>query len=213
MCGWRAPSGGQYIYIFGKKAVKVYLLQDGNDRVNVLEVCLSHSARNLSKLIHRRCRSSLHQSQSKLKAAQSHKAPVLCSLQAETAIQSWRINRASKRPGFIFDRRGSIWPYDLLWPLRGVSTSPFADHITIYDDTYTFVRKVEIAGVGDYELNDVAIYQGVIGPEFPSGAIAYAIESDALTGFGISSLESVFSNLDLTLTFAPNTAFTPRDFV
>ena len=48
MCGWRAPSGAQYIYIFGKKAVKVYLLQDGNDRVNVLEVCLSHSAQNLS---------------------------------------------------------------------------------------------------------------------------------------------------------------------
>ena len=44
MCGWRAPSGAQYIYIFGKKTVKVYLLQDGSDRVNVLEVCPSHSA-------------------------------------------------------------------------------------------------------------------------------------------------------------------------
>ena len=89
----------------------------------------------------------------------------------------------------------------------------FADHINIYDNTYMLVKQVGIAGVGDYELNDVAIYQGVIGPKFPSGAIAYAIESDELTGFGISSLEGVFSNLDLTSTFAPNTAFTPRDFI
>ena len=89
----------------------------------------------------------------------------------------------------------------------------FAGHISIYDDMHTLVRQVEIAGVGDYELNDVAIYQGVIGPKFPSGAIAYAIESDKLTGFGISSLASVFSNPDLSSTFAPNTAFTPRNFV
>ena len=89
----------------------------------------------------------------------------------------------------------------------------FADHINIYDDMYTFVKQVDIAGVGDYELNDVAIYQGMISPKFPSGAIAYAIESEKLTGFGISSLESVFSNYDLTSAFAPNTAFTPRDFV
>lgn len=39
MCGWRAPSGAQYIYIFGKKVVKVYLLQDKTQQVNVLEVC------------------------------------------------------------------------------------------------------------------------------------------------------------------------------
>jgi len=42
MCGWRAPSGAQYIYVFGKKTVKVYILQDGNNCVNVLEVGPSH---------------------------------------------------------------------------------------------------------------------------------------------------------------------------
>lgn len=85
----------------------------------------------------------------------------------------------------------------------------FSGHINIYSGTYTLVKQVEIAGVGDYKLNDAAIYQGAIGPKLPSGAIAYAIESDQLTGFGISSLDTVFSNPD----FVPNTAFTPRNFV
>jgi 3-phytase len=44
MYGWRAPSGAQYIYIFGKKAVKFYVLRDENDCIDVLEVGSSHSA-------------------------------------------------------------------------------------------------------------------------------------------------------------------------
>jgi 3-phytase len=39
MYGWRAPSSAQYLYIFGKTAVKFFILQGGNDLVNVLEVC------------------------------------------------------------------------------------------------------------------------------------------------------------------------------
>ena len=89
----------------------------------------------------------------------------------------------------------------------------FPGLINIYDRSYKLVNQIEIAGVDDYELNDAAIYQGVIGPKFPSAAIAYAIESDEFTGFSISSLEKLFSNPDHKSTFAPNTAFTPRDFV
>jgi 3-phytase len=217
MCGWRAPSGAQYIYIFGKKTVKVYLLQDDNDRIHVLEVCPGHF-----------CLKFVTTDPS---SVQVITAPVPIEAEGCTVSQGSSTVLFASGDGNVYAFRAaeSTAPpsVEVLFStgeaVSGLTTYyglyeehllvVFADRINIYDDSHKLVKQVEIAGVGDYELNDVAIYQGVIGPKFPSGAIAYAIESDELTGFGISSLESVFSNLDLTSTFALNTVFTPRKFV
>jgi 3-phytase len=217
MCGWRAPSGAQYLYVFGKKVVKVYLLRDDNDRVNVLEVCRSHLYLKFIK--------------TNSSSVQVFTAPVPIEAEGCTVSQgtgavifasgdgnvyAFRAAESTERPSVqvLFSTNEEVSGLTTYYGLHEeYLLVVFADHINIYDAKYTLVKQVGIAGVGDYELNDVAIYQGVIGPMFPSGAIAYAIESDELTGFGISSLESVFSNLDPTSTFAPNTVFTPREFV
>jgi len=217
MCGWRAPSGAQYIYIFGKKAVKVYLLQDGSDRVHVLEVCPTPFCPKFVK--------------TDSSSVQVFTAPVPIEAEGCTVSQGSSTVLFASGDGNVYAFRAaeSTAPptVEVLFSTReavsGLTTYyglyeeyllvVFADHINIYDNVHKLVELVEIAGVGDYELNDVAIYQGVIGSKFPSGAVAYAIESDELTGFGISSLENVFSNLDPTSTFAPNTGFSPRQFV
>ena len=213
MCGWRAPSGAQYIYIFGKKVVKVYLLQDGSDRIHVLEVCPSHFC---PKFVNTDSRVQVFTAPVPIEAegcTVSQGSSTVLFASGDGNVYVFRAAESTAPPSVevIFSTREAISGLTTYYGLyEEYLLVVFAGHINIYDSLYTLVKQVEITGVGDYELNDVAVYQGVIGPKFRSGAIAYAIESDELTGFGISSLENVF---DLPSTFAPNTAFTPREFI
>lgn len=79
------------------------------------------------------------------------------------------------------------------------------DVIEIYSPSLELKGSLAVTGAEDIEIAGTAIYQSS-SSQYPYGLISYAIESDSGVGFGVSSLEPVFTELRLE----PNTRYTPR---
>ena len=70
------------------------------------------------------------------------------------------------------------------------------DTVAVYGPPFDFVGNLKLVGHGDIEVQGLAVYQGSTS-KYPSGVLAYAIESDDVTGFGVSSLDGAIQKLGL----------------
>ncbi|GES60595.1 hypothetical protein ATEIFO6365_0006005600 [Aspergillus terreus] len=80
-----------------------------------------------------------------------------------------------------------------------------SDVIEVYSPSLELEGSFSLTGAEDIEITGTAIYQSS-SSQYPYGLISYAIESDSGVGFGVSSLEPVFTKLRLE----PNTRYSPR---
>jgi 3-phytase len=82
----------------------------------------------------------------------------------------------------------------------------FEDAISVYDSrNFTQLGALKFADVEDIEIQGLAMHQPA-SSEFPSGFISYAIETEEIKGFALSSLHGVLSRLGLQT----NVDFDPR---
>lgn len=78
--------------------------------------------------------------------------------------------------------------------------------VGIYDQDFELLGTLNLAGYEDIEIEGLNLYQAETS-KYPAGALTYAIEAgDDVAGFGLSSLEGVAEEFDLTL----NTEYDPR---
>lgn len=78
--------------------------------------------------------------------------------------------------------------------------------VNVYSQKLELKGSLTLTGAEDIEVAGLSLYQSA-SPQFPDGIICYAFESDSSEGYGISSLEPVFTELGLE----PNTTYSPRN--
>src|SRR5690606_15737773 len=70
--------------------------------------------------------------------------------------------------------------------------------VAVYDDDFDQLGSLNLAGLEDIEVQGLSIHQAAT-VNAPEGALVYAIEADDVAGFGVSSLEGVFDDLDIEM--------------
>ncbi|KAH7105516.1 hypothetical protein BKA62DRAFT_766877 [Auriculariales sp. MPI-PUGE-AT-0066] len=206
LCGWRsADSGMQYIYIFGKKQVKVYMVHEKDNGLKVLEVSLPVVETCVAVLI-------LQQIQTIAVPIEAEGCAVSSTLQSilyggdDGNVYTFPAHESIANPKsrVILSGKAQIAGLALYFGVEEEYLFVlYEESITVFNGIFQPVRNIKLDGVEDYALNDIAIYQRVIGTTFAEGALAFAIESDDVTGFALAPLESVVNGLSVNLAFSP----------
>lgn len=77
------------------------------------------------------------------------------------------------------------------------------DVIAVYSAKFNLLGSMKLSGAEEAEIQGLSVYQSKT-KQYPAGALAYAIEDEDGKGFGISSLESAFKSLKLTVNSISN---------
>jgi 3-phytase len=78
------------------------------------------------------------------------------------------------------------------------------DTVAVYAPPFNLLGNLKLVGHEDIEIQGLSVFQRSTS-KYPSGVLAYAIESEDITGFGVSSLDGAIQNLGLKV----NTKYDP----
>jgi len=70
------------------------------------------------------------------------------------------------------------------------------DTVAVYSPPFNHLGNLKLVGHEDIEIQGLSVYQGSTS-NYPAGVIAYAIEAEDVTGFGVSSLDGAIKALGL----------------
>ncbi|KAI0517602.1 hypothetical protein F5B22DRAFT_654824 [Xylaria bambusicola] len=192
LCAWKSQrSGEQYLYLFGKKQAVQFLLRETRNSLEIVEVRTFETPIEASS-----CAISVS----------AHN--IFFSGDDDPTIYTFNATESTEIPditvlGAAEDDVTGLTVYvgeksDYLFVAQ-------QDTITIYDELFIELGSVTLTGDDDIEIQGLDMYQSKT-QLYPAGVVTYAIESNSGAGFGISSLEGIFDNLNLKL----NTAYNPR---
>ncbi|KAJ9489687.1 hypothetical protein VN97_g3579 [Penicillium thymicola] len=191
LCTWRSPSsGGNYFYLLGKKEARQFLVREKDSDVEILEV------QRFKVPVSSSCTVSPTNGTVYL-AGEDKKS--IYTFQATESTSAPNINVLGK----VNDDVTGLAVYvgsesDYLFVAE-------TDVINIYSPKLRLQGTLTLTGAKDIELAGLSLYQAA-STQYPDGILGYSIETDAGEGYGISSLEPVFTELGLE----PNTTYSPR---
>ncbi|KAH8826559.1 hypothetical protein DL96DRAFT_1499536 [Flagelloscypha sp. PMI_526] len=195
LCGWKAVggSGAQYLYVFGKKQLKILEMRDVNGTLITSEVqtakvpieaetCVLSNANSTSQILFGGEDGNIYG----FPALESTTAPNV------TVVKSF--NNTEKMTSFAT----YVTPDTEYLFVAG------EEMIEVYSENFTSVGSLQLE-YEDYKLSGISLFQSNIISDFPEGAIALALELDSVPGFVVSSLKDILAE-DLKIT---NSSFTP----
>ncbi|CEN61735.1 hypothetical protein ASPCAL08384 [Aspergillus calidoustus] len=186
---WRSPRGADYFYLFGKKQAIQFLVRENQKEVEILEIQTfpipvepSSCAVGPEGIVYLAAEETTIYT---FQAAESTEAPKVKTLGEVGDDVSGLAVYVSRRSHYLFVAQ--------------------TDVIEVYSPDLKLKGSLTLTGAEDIEIAGTSIYQGS-SSKYPHGLISYAIESESGTGYGVSSLEPLFTKLRLD----PNTRYTPR---
>ena len=193
LCAWKSQiSGEQYLYLFGKHQAVQFLLRGQKESLDVTEIQTFKTPVEASS-----CALSL--------SAES----VFFSGDDSSTVYAFKTAESTVTPdikalGEVDDDITGLAVY------IGNGSDYLAvaqkDVVSIYDVSLELLGSLKLTGDEDIEVQGLTFYQGSTS-NYSEGALVYAIESEAGTGFGVSSLGAAFDALSLE----PNTSYDPRN--
>lgn len=193
LCVWRSQSSGeQYLYLFGKKQAIQLLIRATRRSIEIIEVQTFKTPVEASSCAISQSAHSVFFSGDDdpniytFGAAESTKAPNITVLGAAENDVTGLAMYIGNDSDYLFVAQSDV--------------------ITFYDESFNNLGFATLTGDDDIEIQGLNIYQAKT-QFYPAGVVTYAIESDAGTGFGLSSLERLFANFELGI----NTAYNPRE--
>ncbi|KAK4099208.1 thermostable phytase [Parathielavia hyrcaniae] len=196
LCSWKSPTGNDYVYLFGKKEAKLFFVPKDDDGdyedIKLVEIqtfplpfeasgCAA--APSLSKMF---VSADDDKDVYVFDLAESTTAPAISKIgEAEDDVTGVAVY-VSGTPGFDY----------LIVAMK--------DTVAVYAPPFTLLGNLKLVGHEDIEIQGLSVYQGST-PQYPSGVLAYAIESEDVTGFGVSSLDGAIQTLGLKV----NTKYDP----
>ncbi|CAG8899451.1 unnamed protein product [Penicillium egyptiacum] len=191
LCTWRSPvSGGHYFYLLGKKEARQFLVREKDADIEILEVqrfnvpvsgsCAVSPTNGAVYL------SGDDNSVYTFTATESTNAPTIKLLgQVDDDVTGLAVYVAPETDYLFVGQSGVVNIYSQKLELKGSLT---------------------LTGAEDIETAGLSLYQSA-STQYPDGVLGYSLETDAGKGYGISSLEPVFTDLGLE----PNTTYSPRN--
>ncbi|KAK3294131.1 uncharacterized protein B0H64DRAFT_343295 [Chaetomium fimeti] len=197
LCSWKSPSGADYVYLFGKKEAKVFLVRKDDDEDDYED--------------------------SKFVEIQTFPLPVEASGCATApSLRKMFVSADDDKDVYVFDLAESTADPtisktgeaadDVTGVAVYVSNTTNVDYlfvamddtVAVYAPPFNLLGNLKLVGYEDIEIQGLAIYQGSTS-KYASGVLTYAIESDDITGFGVSSLDGAIQQLGLQV----NTKYDP----
>ncbi|KAI0403948.1 hypothetical protein F4802DRAFT_267382 [Xylaria palmicola] len=192
LCVWRSQaSGEQYLYLFGKKQAVQFIIRATDRHVSIVEVQTFETPVEASSCAASPSGSAVFFSGDDspniytFTAAESTQAPNITILgAAETDVTGLAVY-VGKKSDYLFAAQKDV--------------------IAVYSKSFDNLGSITLTGDDGIEIEGLGIYQSKT-KSYPAGVVTFALESDAGKGFGLSSLEHIFDELDLEI----NTAYDPR---
>ncbi|KAK4125847.1 thermostable phytase [Parathielavia appendiculata] len=196
LCSWKSPTGNDYVYLFGKKEAKIFFVHKDDDGdyedsrfVEIqtfplpVEASGCATSPSLSKMF---------------VSADDDKGVYVVGLAESTAAP------AISKIGEAEDDVTGVAVYVSGTAGLDYLLVAMEDTVAVYAPTFTLLGNLQLVGHKDIEIQGLSIYQGSTS-KYPSGVLAYAIESEDITGFGVSSLDGAIQTLGLKV----NTKYDP----
>lgn len=192
LCAWKSQtSGEQYLYLFGKHQAVQFLLRNQEGSLDIAEIQTFETPVEAAS-----CGVSLSAEMVffsekgdptvyTFKAAESTTVPSISTLgEAGDGVTGLAVYFGNSSDYLVVAQ---------------------TDVAALYDTSFNLQGSWKLTGDEDIEVKGLSFYQ-VATSAYPTGLLAYAVESAAGKGFGVSSLDNAFSALALEA----NTAFDPR---
>ncbi|KAK4155852.1 3-phytase [Chaetomidium leptoderma] len=197
LCSWKSATGGDYVYLFGKKEAKVFLVRKDDDEHDYED--------------------------SRIVEIQTFTLPVEASGCATSpSLRKMFVSADDDKDVYVFDlTESTAAPViskvgeaedDVTGVAVYVSSTAGIDYlfvamkdtVAVYAPPFNLLGNLKLVGHEDIEIQGLSIYQGSTS-KYPSGALTYAIEAEDVTGFGVSSLDGTIQTLGLKV----NTKYDP----
>ncbi|RBR13674.1 uncharacterized protein FIESC28_08092 [Fusarium coffeatum] len=191
LCSWKSPAGNDYLYLFGKGEAVQLLLRETKKSLEFVKIQKFPTEFETDSC-------AVSRSESRMYISKGDKTVYAFALKEST--EAPKITEVGKAADDVtglaiyVPKKGS----DYLFVAQ-------TDKIAVYDQSLKLKGTVSLTGQEDVEIKGLDIYQGST-KKYPAGALTYAIESEEINGFGVSSLESVLKNLNIEA----NTKYDPR---
>ncbi|KAM5368525.1 hypothetical protein ACJZ2D_009502 [Fusarium nematophilum] len=191
LCSWKSDAGNDYVYLFGKGQAVQILLRETKKSVEFAEVQTFPTPFEASGCAVSRAQSRMYLSTDDDKDVyffslkESTKPPEITKAgEADDDVTGVAVY-VSKKGDYLFVAQ--------------------TDKIAVYDDAFKLQGTLTLTGSEDIEVQGLNIYQASTA-KYPSGVLTYAIESEDINGFGVTSLDSVLKKLGI----AENASYDPR---
>ncbi|KAF5022116.1 hypothetical protein F66182_5835 [Fusarium sp. NRRL 66182] len=192
LCSWKSAAGNDYIYLFGKGQAVQLLVRGRNKSVEFVEVQTFPTGFETSGC-----------------AVSRSGARMYLSTDDDKTVYTFPLKESTSAPiitnfGEVADDVTGLAVYV---PKKGSDYLFVAqkDKVAVYDHAFKLKGTLNLTGYQDIQVQGLNIYQGATS-KYPAGALTYAIESEQVNGFGISSLQQALKELNIEA----NTEYDPR---
>ncbi|KAK2008073.1 phytase [Colletotrichum eremochloae] len=195
LCSWRSKNLNDYVYFFGKNRAVQYLIRQGKDSIELVEVQSIPIPTEFSGC-------AVVESQSKMIAtADDDKDLYVFDLEESTvAPEITKLGEAPDDVSGIAVYASNTIGLDYLFVAQ-------EDSISVYKYPFDLLGNIKLIGLDDIEVEGLSLYQGSTS-KYPSGALGFALEADPdYEGFGLVSLDGALDELGVSV----NTAYDPRN--
>ncbi|KAK1963102.1 phytase [Colletotrichum sublineola] len=195
LCSWRSKNLNDYVYFFGKNRAVQYLIRQGKDSIELVEVQSIPIPTEFSGC-------AVVESQSKMIAtADDDKDLYVFDLEESTvAPEITKLGEAPDDVSGIAVYASNTIGLDYLFVAH-------EDSISVYKYPFDLIGNIKLIGLEDIEVEGLSLYQGSTS-KYPSGALGFALEADPdYEGFGLVSLDGALDELGVSV----NTAYDPRN--
>ncbi|KAF4456141.1 3-phytase precursor [Fusarium albosuccineum] len=192
LCSWKSEAGNDYIYLFGKGQAVQLLLRETKKSVEIVEVQTFPTGFEASGCTVSRSESLLY-----------------LSTDDDKDVYAFSLKESTKSPEItkVGEAEDDVTGVAVYVPKKGSDYLFVAqkDKVAVYDASFKLQGTLTLTGYEDIEVQGLNIYQAATS-KYPAGVLTYAIESEEVNGFGISSLETALEKLGI----AANTKYDPR---
>ncbi|CAG1965575.1 unnamed protein product [Fusarium graminearum] len=192
LCSWKSPAGNDYVYLFGKGQAVQLLLRATKNSIEFVEIQTFPTDFETSGC-----------------AASRSESRMYISTDDDKNVYSFSLKESTGAPKItkVGKAEDDVTGLAVYVPNKGSDYLFVAqtDKIAVYDQSFKLKGTLSLTGFEDIEVQGLNIYQGSAG-KYPAGALTYALESEEVNGFGVSSLETTLKKLKIE----PNTKYNPR---
>ncbi|KAI8685388.1 hypothetical protein NCS55_00210300 [Fusarium keratoplasticum] len=192
LCSWKSDAGNDYVYLFGKGQAVQLLLRKTKKSVELVEVQTFPTGFESSGCAVSRSESKMY-----------------ISVDDDKDVYVFPLKESTKAPEItkFGEAEDDVTGVATYVPKKGSDYLFVAqkDKVAVYDSSFKLKGTLTLTGYEDIEIQGLNIYQASTS-KYPAGVLTYAIESEEVNGFGVTSLDKVLKKLGIS----ENTKYDPR---
>ncbi|TDZ13833.1 3-phytase [Colletotrichum spinosum] len=186
LCSWRSRSANHYVFLFGKAQVVQYLVRKGKADIELVQVQTFPAPAEFSGCA--------------VSAAQSR---MMLSADDDRGVYAFNLTESTAAPEVVkmgeaaADVTGvavySLNTTDLDYLLVAQESA-----VAVYRSSFfELVGSLRLTGLEKVQVQGLSVYQAATA-RYPAGALAFAVEADDVSGFGLVSLDDALGRLGIT---------------